>query len=210
MDEDFRLIKKKKNYYRRREKIFIAGVEKGVGATHFAILLGNYFAEVLGLHTAIIDLNTDRDYSVLGELHDKNFTRNKSKSYKLRKITIFPNVLKNDMVNVPVNEYEIIIIDAGIKYKDYYAEANMCDKRYILGSACLWKLYNTKMEFYNVYNDTRLGGWNYLYFSGSEENVFFLKEDMNIKIINIPFIPNPLKVNTKQLAYIDKTVKGGI
>lgn len=140
----------------------------------------------------------------------KNFTRNKSKSYKLRKITIFPNVLKNDMVNVPVNEYEIIIIDAGIKYKDYYAEANMCDKRYILGSACLWKLYNTKMEFYNVYNDTRLGGWNYLYFSGSEENVFFLKEDMNIKIINIPFIPNPLKVNTKQLAYIDKTVKGGI
>ena len=203
------MVNKRRNNS-RQEKIFVGGIEKGVGATHFSILLANYFSEVLGKSTVIIDLNIDRDYSCLGEICNKDFKRIDSCSYRLRKVTIYPGVVKEGLADILSNNFQIVIIDAGAKYADYSTESSLCDRRLLLGNIVPWKLQSIE-NLYSCKSDVSdTKKWSLLYAFGGKDSVDYIREKYGLIFKAVPIIPDPFKIDRKQLTCIEKVIQEAI
>lgn len=168
-------------------KIMVAGIEKGVGVTHFSILLANYLRCVLKKKTAIIDFNNDEDYIYLGRRKGKKVKEN---IYDINGVAYYPRAM-NKLNEILSCEYECVIIDVGTSYNKYNIEAAMCDKRFILLTASLWKeeCFNTDNDRERDYN---LDNWNKLFIFGDIDE--YTKD-----IKKIPFTANPYKVNREMI-----------
>lgn len=194
----------------RQEKFFVGGIEKGVGSTHFCILLANFYAEVLGKNTVIIDLNTDRDYSYLGEVCNKDFKRIDSCSYRLRKVTIYPGVVKEKLADILSDDFQAVIIDAGINYKEYMTESSLCDKRLLFCNIVPWKLQTVDNLFLGKSDMFDIRKWNLLYVFGGKDSASYICEKYGVKIKNVPVISDPFRINKRQLTCIEKIMQEAI
>jgi hypothetical protein len=179
----------------------VAGLDKGVGATHFSILLANYYGEVLGKNTAIIDINKDNDYSYMGEVCSGKCT---AEIFKVRNITFYPSVNMSKLAEIYNSNYNSIIIDIGCNYRKLRNEISMCDKKYLIGTASMWRLRETisRYEIVNEYVGEQQ--WKYLYSFGDKQTAETIECTMGIQLHNIPYINNPFKVNGKQLDMLRK------
>lgn len=198
------LLLNRSNYKRKNsyKKTVVAGVEKGVGATHFSILLANYYAEILGKKTAVIDLNKDNDYAFLEEMCSSG-NEHLTDVYKIKRVSYFSGVTKERMAEIFNRNYECIIIDVGENYEYFRNEISMCDKKFMIGAINPWRLNNMLMLFKNglLCSGSR---WKYLYTFGDKESVNYVEESVKIKLHLVPNMPNPFRINTKQLAVFEK------
>lgn len=186
-------------------KTFVMGSEKGVGVTHFSILLANYYAEILGRKTAIIDLNKDRDYSLLEEMCRPEGAAHRAE-YRIRKVTYYPGMNKEKMAEVFGKGYQSIVIDAGSNAEYYRNEISMCDSRFFIGAVNPWKI-STYLDSINgylkVYNMKDI---DYLYTFGDSDSVKYLTDVTGKELFQIPVIYNPFSITGKQLDSIEKII----
>jgi hypothetical protein len=80
----------------------------------------------------------------------------------------------------------------------------MCDKKYLIGTASMWRLRETisRYEIVNEYVGEQQ--WKYLYSFGDKQTAETIECTMGIQLHNIPYINNPFKVNGKQLDMLRK------
>ena len=98
-------IVRRKTYH----KLVVAGMTKGVGATHFSILLGNYYSEVLGIKTAIVDLNEDCDYEFLKQICVPE-SLIKNDVYNIHKVVYYQSVTRENLAGIFQVNYECVIL----------------------------------------------------------------------------------------------------
>ncbi len=199
-----KIIKKNERYV----KAVVAGTEKGVGATHFSILIGNYYAEILGRKTAIVDLNRDDDYGFLEKVCIPEDSH-QNKCYKIKKVTYYPGMTKERMAEVFQKDYECIIMDAGDNYGGFSNEISMCDKKFFIGFVNPWKIITSITEFNNTILSDDGMKWKYMYSLGDEESADYLKSIIRKRVYRIPIIPNPFKINGRQLSDIEQIIWEG-
>lgn len=208
------------------EKIVVAGMEKGVGATHFSILMANYYAEVLHKKTAVIDCGNDNDYFCLKEMvtfpnSQKRQIQNygirkavakdcekrwKPDGFKLGKVFYFLHVPRQNMDEIFLKKFECIIMDLGNNYRKYKYEAGMCEKRFLMATVCPWKLdvfVQSYQEYFEMYSKDE---WNYVFSFGDDESVEYLRKTLKIKFQRLPIIPDPFQIEREQLDAVKKII----
>ena len=116
-------IVRRKTYH----KLAVAGMTRGAGATHFSILLGNYYSEVLGRKTAIVDLNEDCDYEFLKQICTPEGLINNN-VYNIHKVVYYQNVTRENLAGIFHENYECVILDVGSNYRKFINEISMCDR----------------------------------------------------------------------------------
>lgn len=202
-----RFMVKSSNYRQKSNcgKSVVAGAEKGVGSTHFAIILANYYAEILGQKTAIIDLNKDKDYTFLEEIcvPDKS---DMCSSYKIKKVNYYSGVSKERMADVFRENYKCIILDVGANYEQFQNEISMCDKRFFIGAVNPWRVQNYINALDKKFIISNRFKWKYLYAHGDEESADYIDKVCKSRLEHIPYIPDPFRINGKQLSIIEKII----
>ena len=193
---------KSKKFY----KIFVAGIEYGVGATHFSILLANYRANLLNEKVALVDFNKDNDYMYLGEslgnmCEDRMFVKDRVSYYPCATVDILEEIFLKD--------YDCIIIDAGEDYLKYKVEAGLCDLRYLIISSTLWKNVGFFKEYEEYFSKYKNSEWRFLYCFGSLVETKELEMKIRKKIFKIPFVETPFRVERSILDKLGKAIGEG-
>ncbi|MBQ3546257.1 MAG: hypothetical protein IJA34_14935 [Lachnospiraceae bacterium] len=196
----------KKQKLKKCDKIFVAGIEHRVGATHFSILLANYRANLLRQKVALVDFNKDNDYMNLGEgLGDINL----EKAFVKDKVTYYPSATKDILEEIFLKDYDCIIIDVGNSYMKYKIEAGLCDFRYLIISSTLWRNVHFKEEYENYFSKYKNSKWRILYSFGSVTEAKEIENELGEKIYKIPYVETPFKVERRILDMIEKAIGEG-
>lgn len=183
-------------------KLAVAGIDKGVGATHFSILLGNYYSEILGKKTAIVDLNMDNDYEFLKQICIPE-SRQCKNTFNVQRVTYYTEMTRDSFAGIFCDKFECVILDVGNNYRKFYNEINMCDMKFLIGGLDLWKLPVALNGFKNeMFN----GQWKFLYGLGSTKSAEYISGCIRKKIYHIPTIPDPFKINGKQLTEVERII----
>lgn len=183
-------------------KITIASINGGSGATHFALLAGNYYAKVRKKRTAVIDLSMNDDYESLCLALGKGRSDVRMDSGRL---SIYKRALKDDIEGIFELGYGCVIFDVGKQYLKVKNEVAMCDRRFMVMSASPWKME----EVMGIYRDNFIGDkgdkWKYVFSFGDMKSAIYMEEQLGIKMLRMPLIPNPFCIERKQLEEV-KTI----
>lgn len=205
------MVLKKAGIYKKQkskecDKIFVAGFEYGVGATHFSILLANYRANLLKQKVALVDFNKDNDYICLGDSLGNIYGK---KMFVKDKVSYYPAATTDILEEIFLKDYDCIIIDAGENYLKYKVEAGLCDIRYLIISSTLWKNVGFKEEYENYFSKYKNGKWRFLYSFGSLVETKEIEGVFGEKIFRIPFVETPFKVERSILDMIEEAIGEG-
>lgn len=192
-------IIRSKNYH----KLVVAGMDKGVGATHFSILLGNYYSEVLGRKTAIVDLNTDNDYEFLKYICVPE-SLHKNNVYNIYKVTYYQNITRESLSDIFRRGFECVILDVGSNYRKFTNEISMCDRRYMISSIGMWKILSVISGLEEVQSNEE---WNFLYSFGDDESADYISDYTGRILYRIPVINNPFKITGRQLMEVERILE---
>lgn len=196
----------KKYKMKKCNKIFVAGIERGVGATHFSILLANYRANLLREKVALVDFNKDNDYMYLGESFGNIFGE---KRFVRDKVSYYPCATSDVLEEIFLKDYDCIIIDAGDSYLKYKVEAGLCDFRYLIISSTLWKNVEFGRGYGKYFSKYKSFEWKILYSFGSYFKAKELEMELKRKIFRIPYVENPFKVERSVLDELGKVIGEG-
>lgn len=177
-------------------KIIVAGTDRGVGATHFSVLMANYYRSIMKKKVAIVDLNKDDDYIRLKYAMGKELD---SDSFVINSVTYYPKATKKTLEEIFSKEFECIIIDVGNSYNKYKLEAGMCDKRFMITSMSPWKqnFVDLNSEEYQAYYN--INEWKQVFVFGGINNYAEIME-------KIPFIESPYKIDRKILDVVRRII----
>lgn len=196
----------KKQKLKKCDKIFVAGIEFGVGATHFSILLANYRANLLKENVALVDFNKDNDYMYLGEALGS--VCGESVFVKDR-VSYYPGATTDTLEEVFLKDYDAIIIDVGDSYMKYKVEAGLCDFRYLIISSTIWKNVEFYKEYEKYFSKYKNSEWRFLYSFGSFAKIKELESKINKNIFKIPFVETPFRIERSELEILGKAIGEG-
>ena len=183
--------------------ITVATIYDGGGATHFSLLLGNYYAKVRKQRTAIVDLGNNNDYDSLCLALGKERSDVRIDSGRL---SFYKKALRTDIEAIFELGYGCVIFDVGSRYLQLKNEVAMCDRRFMMMSASPWKLEETMQGYRDYFIVDKSDKWKYLFSFGDRRSVCYMEEQLAIKMWRMPFIPDPFKVDKKQLGEIEKII----
>ena len=194
-----------KEYNRRKKcnKIFVAGIEHGVGATHFSILLANYRANILKEKVAIVDFNKDSDYIFLGNILEN---QDVEKGFLIDKVSYYPCVTSDFLEEIFLKDYDCIIIDAGDSYLKYRMEAGLCDIRYLILSTSLWKSTVLQTKYQEYFSKYKNFEWRFLYCFGGSKEAKNIEKLFGKRLYRIPFIENPYRIERNNLDAVKSVI----
>ena len=196
---------RRKHIVRRKtyHKLAVAGITRGVGATHFSILLGNYYSEVLGRKTAIVDLNEDCDYEFLKQICTPDGLINNN-VYNIHKVVYYQSVTRENLAGIFHENYECVILDVGSNYRKFINEISMCDRKYMISSIGLWKVPGVVAGLNEVQFNEQ---WKFLYCFGDKESADYISECTGRRLYPIPVINNPFKITGRQLMEVERILE---
>lgn len=183
--------------------ITVASIYGGGGATHFSLLIGNYYAKVRKKRTAIVDLGNNNDYDSLCLALGKEKSDVRMDSGRL---SVYKKALKTDIEGIFELGYSCVIFDVGSRYLQLKNEVAMCDKRFMMMCASSWKLQETMQGYRDYFIGDKSDKWKYLFSFGDRRSVCYMEEQLAIKMWRMPFIPDPFQVEKKQLEEIERII----
>lgn len=190
------------------KKIMVTGAEKGVGVTHFSILLASYYVFIHGKKVCIVDLSETKDYLYMDQLYNgNNLTDQLYYSYRIKKIDfmIRPGMLSREEIisRALESNYDVVIFDNGINVDFINRDMVMCDIKYIVGSCSLWKTAEFEKQICKIKKN---GICRYVYIFGDCVNADIIARNNDVKINHIPFTDSPFRIDKKQFSAIEKII----
>lgn len=192
----------------------VAGVEQGVGTTHFSILLGNYFAAVYNKKVAVVSLSHNSDFINMCEVYEgcekEKLLKEEYIEFRIGNILFFTTYSKHNIEKIfqRVKKINInyIVYDVGTNYFLYRNNLIMCNQKYLIGSVSLWKIaqYSYFLNLLKENEENNL--WKYLYTHGEKQNAKNFSESNNIILNKIPYSENPFKVSGECIEKLEKII----
>lgn len=131
----------RKNKYKQLIRIGIIGSAYGIGTTHLAIMLGNYYANGCGCRTIVIGYGST-DYMKICDEAGIKVTDIRHFTYK--NIIFQCCKSRKEVADSLAEDYTVAIIDMGCSGGESLEEFKRCDVRIVMASTALWKIAGLK------------------------------------------------------------------
>ena len=123
----------------RSKVIAVVGVHAGVGVTHSVLLIANYLRRQK-LKIAIIELNGSRHLERIERAYEgMGFDSMATESFRIKQVTYYKNIQKNQLIELYKLNYDVIILDIGQRLNDHAEDYQMADVPIIIGQTVDWK-----------------------------------------------------------------------
>lgn len=189
--------------------IGMLGDDRGVGTTHTALLVANYFSNWVGLKTCYIEYGTQNQ--MIGMMSSDNITYPRENGIPIHPynfiyedIICYPSLQEQQLSFVLSEGYQCIIVDFGIKSKSYYHEILRCDKRYLITSLKPWRINSAIQNFL-------CGKWSRLRIEeviapfGNRKEISQMHHTIeDIQVYPIPYEPNPFVISERTLKVLNQ------
>lgn len=179
---------------RRNEIYGVVGTQAGAGTTHLCFMLASYVCGVLKQRVAIYEHNSSGCFRQAGIILNNRIFRN---------ITLFSqqdNVQLAELINM---DFDCIIVDFGESYDEYKQQFLMCSKKIIVGSLSWWNINRYVGFVARIDGEHSRKHWRFLANSSVEEGIRYLRK-LGISIWQIPYAPNPLRLDADSLDFLQK------
>lgn len=134
--------KKRNNYFNvnsEKQKhgriIGVVGTGRGVGVTHFCILLAEYIAIDKGSFVAILECNNHGDLKWM----ELNLYGEGTHFFSFHNVDYYTGVVMDNLDDILKKEYRYLILDFGEKLSGKEKLINLCQKKILLGVESWWK-----------------------------------------------------------------------
>lgn len=198
------MIGKRKNQL-KREVIGILSTEPGCGCTHFSIMLANYLSNVKGYKVCIGECNESRAFERLEQTYEGNKDiDSRTTSFRIFKVKYFKDIKVEEMPDLLNESYDYMVVDFGSDYNGKKEEFKRCQRKFIIGSLCDWKL----SSYIRFLQETRkeFGRENWEFISISGDNVIRKELEKRYKkyIHPVPFEDSPFFISNKNLPFFKR------
>ena len=186
--------------------IGVVGTGSGVGVTHLALSIANFFSSALGARCAYAELCAES--KVMSYLPDDTVIAGSNVGYRYKGVDYYPAVSRDSLSFIRNNLYDIVICDLGkASYEDWIV-TNRCDRLMIIGSMQPWRFdeYRRFMRDFYITNGTLNGGLYGLYLKKNEK--FRFEKEFGVSVDGIPFISDPYGLNKTDIEYLQKLTAG--
>lgn len=123
----------------RSKVIAVAGVHTGVGVTHSVILIANYLRRQK-LKVAVVEINGCRHLERIERAYEgMGFDGMTTETFKIKQVTYYKNIHKNQLIELYKLNYDVIILDMGQRLSDHAEDYQMADVPILIGQTVDWK-----------------------------------------------------------------------
>lgn len=124
--------------------IGVVGTGRGVGVTHFCILLAEYLAIDRGSAVAVCECNTQGDLKSM----QTQLMAEGGISFCFRQVHYFPSVDRETLAEI-CRDYHYLILDVGEQLSGKKEELGLCQRKILLAGESFWRLgVSQKKEAY--------------------------------------------------------------
>lgn len=197
----FRMEKPHKKY---TISIGIVGSGRGVGTTHFAILLCNYFASKEHRKTAFVDLSQERSVDVLYDIYSEGNRKEDGEKmthrayFRMHGVDYYSVDDREDIVNIIQLGYEYVVFDMGLfPTLRWEEELRRCHIRFLVTNCCEWKQRGAECALEHELVAGNRSRWVYTFFLGCEEIRRKLERRYHIRIRRIPTEEDPFVLHRR-------------
>ena len=189
--------KNKKMEGKNWKTIGIIGTGPCVGVTHFCIMLANYLWGVRRQKTAVLEWNTNGDFSTLEEICTGRSS--KKKPFQILGVTYFSCITDEEAVWCLSQDYDKLVIDFGWDCS-HMLDLLRCEKKAVISSVSEWQI-KAALDFFASVQDRTDKSWKYYTAFGSEEARRELKKTYRIPLQRIPFSEDAFSVTGETLPF---------
>ena len=184
--------------------IGIMGTHRGAGTTHLAMMLSVFLGIVKGEKIALVEMNGSdcfRQAKIIRSILD---TKKNKTFYK--KISIFEQSELNDLGEIVSRGYSYVIVDFGSCYEVNREPFLLCNVKIVVGSLSWWKLQYYVSFLAKSECDKSRNFRTYLANCFTEGGKKYLYGKFNIRVKEIPYVPDPYSLDEKSMAFLHKLV----
>lgn len=200
-------IKRKESAEKKRtEVIGVVGCGFGTGTTHFSILAANYLTGVLKRRTAVLEWNDSGDFERIEKVcTKKEVLKNTGNTFKILEVSYLKKAGKEALSECMNQGYETIIIDFGNDLEQAREEFRCCDRKFLLGALCEWRLEAFAELILRKKRED--GRWELLCAFGSPEAEKEFKRRLHVFLRRIPDLPDAFTVTGEAIAFFEGFLK---
>lgn len=124
--------RKNKKFFSTKSKhqttiIGVVGAKRGVGVTHFCVLLAEYIALDKGSLVAVLECNNHGDFEWLEE------------KFSFHQVDYYGGITKDNLNEIIEKEYAYLILDFGEQLRGKQQMLALCQKKILIGVESWWK-----------------------------------------------------------------------
>ncbi len=179
-------------------KVGVLGVARGVGATHFALMLANYYANGCGLRTALVEFSGHKDYMKICD--EANIKVNDIRHFSYKHIDFKVCDKSQDIALCFSQKYEVVIIDMTSEKAESLTELKRCDIKLVVGSTDMWRIGRIRKLFSELGNIPV----TVAFFMGNPNIVNRIGKEYKQSVFLIPPEPDPLKISSQTMYLLKK------
>lgn len=174
-------------------KVGVMGTARGVGTTHLAVMLANYYANGCGRRTCLIELSGHKDYMKICDGANIEVSDIRHFSYKGIDFHVCDGT--KNIANYMAGEYEVVVIDMASEKEETIEELKRCDVRLVTGTTDVWKLGRLKRLLSELENiRVRL-----CMFMGNPKEMRKLQKEYNVGVFQVPAEADPFVIQSKTM-----------
>jgi hypothetical protein len=193
-----------------KQIIAVAGIEKGVGTTHTAILVANHLASK-GYQVKLIECNGSNEFVYIEKAYEgRNVDVNRSDEFEINGVTYVKSSENLDMTVQMTSEHTHIVLDLGsYENSEYIEEFHRAGIQLLVGSGSEWKQYTIK-QFIKSNRDVDQSRWKFVVPFANKQTINDIKGDNeDISVVAIPYHPDPFIGQDKTEECLDVLFEGG-
>jgi hypothetical protein len=184
--------------------IGIMSVGRGVGGTHFSIMLANYLVHVRGMRVAIGEYNEHNDFSRISyELVGKGFDNG---CFSYCDIDFYQEIDSEQLAYIMNQGYGAIILDLAYGYRNSLCEFMRSNVKIVVCGMDLWKIESLR-SFIDTVGKGILRDVCCISLTYNKLRAAQLVRDYSIRVKDIPYEMDPFSITSQNLLWF-KTVTG--
>lgn len=193
---------------RNNKTVGLVGLCPGAGATHLAIMLGNYYSNGMHQKTAIVSTGKDDAFERMkSEVVCKDITvysgAGSRKAFSYKHIDFFYGV-RDGFVNVLKDYYDVIIIKNNLADRQESLSESLtdilgCDCRILVGSLAPWKSKECFNRLERVGRICEIRGLKLVSLGNTKSLAKNIERDFGVRIVDMPVDADPFRLQGSTL-----------
>lgn len=180
--------------------IGIAGCEHGLGTTHLCIALANYASSKHGQKTACLEMNDSAAFLQLSPCSARH-------CFSIYGVDYYPSVRQDEIPELMNRGYQYCLLDFGVLNTSVFDEFLRCDKKFLIGSAALWKR-NCFSHIFQQYPEMKSMEFFYCMIQfGEKKDILKFAKTLSLSVwqfLPVPFLQNPFHIAKEYFNFFEK------
>ena len=181
----------------------VAGAGHAVGATHFAVTLAAYLADVRHRKTSLLEWNESGDFAkIYAVFAGKDIRKPPPEVFSIQAVEYMPAAGRDMVFSCRERGREAVVIEFGVLREGSEEEFLRCDRRFILGGLNDWQV-GAFSAF--AARHRKLPG-ELMSFSGGESRIKLMERFLGIRVGRIPWSPEAGVITGEMLRFFGSLI----